>query len=802
MSLSIYNRKRKFDRTPEPHGKKIQGSKKLSFVVQEHQASSLHYDFRLELGGVMKSWAIPKGPSLNPHDRHLAVMTEDHPLDYQHFEGTIPEGNYGAGHVIIWDNGTYEPRQESGNPQKEIAKGLKAGHLTFILHGKKLRGEFALLKMQDKKAWLLVKKGDEFATEANVLELDASVVSDDKIELTPALNDLPKSKAPGAIKPMLTTLVDKPFSSPDWLFEMKWDGYRAIGTHTSQAVELYSRNGLDFTERYPEITEALHQLNHSLVLDGEVVIVDSAGRPSFELLQGWTKARLGEIRYMVFDLLWLDGHDLRELPLTQRKELLRHAIPKKGPIQYSDHVIAEGEALFEAVAKQKLEGIIAKKADSTYQTGARNNSWLKIKTGQRQEVVIGGYTEGRGTRQHIGALLVGVYHGGSLTYTAHVNTAMPDKEREALWQQLVKLEQPSSPFSNQFELNAPAHWVKPRLVCEVEFKEWTKEDYMRQPIFKGMRPDKSPHEVHKEEPKHSTPSAAGKKSKVEFTHLDKVFWPERGYTKGDLIEYYRSMSKALLPYLKDRPLSMLRQPGGYKDRGFFQKDVTFDLPPFAKTTTIHSDSTNEDIHFLICNNEETLLYMAQLGNIEINPWSSRIGHLDKPDWAVMDLDPEGVSFSTVIKVAQTVREVCQEWGVEGIPKTSGKTGIHIYFPLGAKYTYEQARNFVHLLGLEVHKRQPKLTSLERSPADRQHRIYLDYLQNARGQTLATAYSVRPTKDASVAMPLHWDEVTAKLKPSDFTIKNALKRVERVGDLWVPVLGKGIDLAKVLKKLEP
>lgn len=810
QALRKYFAKRKFNQTPEPQGKKPRRHKKLAFVVQKHHASQLHYDFRLELDGVLKSWAVPKGPTLDPHERHLAIMVEDHPYEYRTFEGTIPEGNYGAGEVIIWDRGTYQPREKTQDPEQTIRRGIKKGHLTFLLDGEKLKGEFALIKLHNRNedAWLLMKKDDEYASATDVTQQNKSVVSGKAVEALarkPSLDNYPRSPMPRNIKPMLATLVDEPFSREGWLFEMKWDGYRAIGTRHNDGVELYSRNGLDFLPKYPEVGEALRTLKHDVVLDGEIVIVDKHGHPHFEALQNWGRTKEGTLVYYVFDILWYDGHDLSGMPLLQRKQLLKATLPQRHSLfVYSDDVVTEGKKLFAEIQKQGLEGVVAKKADSPYREGIRSQEWLKIKTHQRQEVVIGGFTEGRKTRKHIGALLLGVYDQGQLQFVGHTNAGIPDKERQQLREKLDAIEQAHSPFSEEPKPNTVVHWVKPQLVGEVSFSEWTKEDMMRQPTFEGLRPDKKPKDVHREYPKKTNKTASPSATKyphIPFTHLDKIFWPEHGYTKGDLIHYYESISDVLLPSLKDRPHSLHRQPGGYQDFGFFQKDTsTIHLPPFTHTTTVHSDSTNEDVRYLVVKNTETLLYMAQLGCIEINPWSSRVGHLSKPDWGVMDLDPEGVTFKDVVQVAQTVHQVCDEWHIPHYPKTSGKTGIHIFIPMGAKYSYEQVKDFVHLIAIEVNKRLPTLTSLERLPAKRRHRVYLDYLQNNEGQTLATVYSVRPTKDATVSAPLHWDEVTTRLTPEKFTIKNMPKRLKDVGDMWQPVRDKGIDLKKILDEL--
>lgn len=811
MGLANYFKKRNFKDTPEPTGGKNSNGK-LRFVVQEHHATTLHYDFRLELGGVLKSWAVPKGPSLNPHDHRLAIQTEDHPYDYRNFEGVIPEGNYGAGNVIIWDEGWYEARAD-GADEKTLRADLKKGHLTFILHGKKLRGEFALIKMphaNEQNAWLLVKKDDEYASTADVTKQDESVKTHHKVDdlgargKLPDLSAYPKVAKPWRVHPMLATLVDEPFSKGGWLFEIKWDGYRAIATKHKTELELYSRNGLNFMEKYPPVAEALHALKHDVILDGEIVVTDKDGTPHFEWLQNWHRDPQGTLQYFIFDILWCDGHDVRTMPLHERRALLHSVLPKSDVLRYSDAVENSGLSLFREMKHRGLEGMIAKRAHSVYREDVRGDDWLKIKTHLRQEVVIGGYTEPRGSRQYLGSLLVGVYQKGELQYVGHSGGGIPDEQRKLLRDQLAKLEQDNPPFATKPKPNAPVHWVRPEVVCEMSFSEWTGDGYMRHPQFEGLRPDKAPTAVHRETPKTAAAPVqpAGKQGpKVEFTHLDKVFFPRHKYTKGDIIKYYTAVADYILPYLKDRPCSMNRMPNGITGQAFFQKNNEH-LPEWVPHADIFSESNNANLRWIVGTGLDALLYMVQLGAVEINPWNSRVGHLDKPDWIVVDLDPEGVSFAEVIAVAKTVHEVCEAWGIPAYPKTSGKTGLHIYIPMGAKYTYEQGKNLAHLIALEVNKRQPKVTSVERLPEKRKHKIYLDFLQNREGQTLAAPYSLRPTPDATVSMPLHWDEVKTGLEPTDFTIKNAAARLKRTGDLWKPVLGKGIDLKAILKKIEP
>ncbi len=822
MGLGKYFKKRRFAETPEPRGHKAaRGEHKLAFVVQEHHASSLHYDFRLEMDGVLKSWAVPKGPSLDPHEHHLAVQTEDHPYEYRTFEGVIPAGNYGAGNVIIWDEGWYEPRADGGNEQT-LMKELRAGHITFIVHGKKLKGEFALIKMEratEKNAWLLVKKGDAYASASDITKQDTSVESGRTVDelggKLPDLSRYPKVAKPWRVQPMLCTLVDESFSKPGWLFEIKWDGYRAIGSKHHDTIELYSRNGLNFAERYAPVVEALRQLHHDVILDGEIVAVDKDGKPHFEWLQRWHADPHGALQYCVFDILWCDGHDLRDMPLCQRKTILKNILPQGTVLLYSDDVATDGQKLFQQMQRRGLEGMIAKQADSPYREHDRGAAWLKIKTHLRQEVVIGGYTEPRGGRQYFGSLLVGVYDKGDFVYTGHSGGGIPDAQRKTLLARLQKLERRSSPFAHEPTPNAPVHWVTPKIVCEMSFSEWTSDSLMRHPQFEGLRDDKAPTAVHRERATHvaagklaAMPADKAGKSQVspagrvalELTHLDKIFFPKHRYTKGDIIHYYETVAAYMLPYLQGRPCSLNRMPNGIGGESFYQKNNEH-LPEWVPHADIFSESNNANLRWIVGGDLDTLKYMVQLGCVEINPWNSRVGQLDKPDWIVIDLDPEGVTFKDAINVARTVHEVCEEWHIPAYPKTSGKTGIHIFIPLHAAYTYEQAKNLGHLIALEVNARQPNITSVERLPEKRRHKIYLDFLQNREGQTLAAPYSLRPTPDATVSMPLHWDEVNAQLAPTNFTIKNALARLARTGDLWKPVLGAGINLPRVLKTIE-
>ncbi len=880
MSLEKYKEKRDFKRSPEPSGGEATSDGRLRFVVQKHKSSHLHYDLRLELAGVLKSWAIPKGPSTNPHEKRLAVMVEDHPLDYRTFEGVIPEGEYGAGSVMVWDEGYY-CIPESCSPEEmeeSISKALTKGHFAFILNGRKLHGRFVLAHMQRSKeenAWLFFKVADDDASDDDILKDDLSAASGRTMDEIAAeastagetwmpakalegvdLSDAPESPMPRDVKPMLATLVDEPFDREGWLFEVKWDGYRAIAEVRQGDVRLYSRNLQPFNDRFPSIMEALPKIGLEAILDGEVVIVDEKGVSQFQLLQNYLRTRSGTLVYYVFDLLYLEGHDLRKLPLLRRKDILHTVLPDLPTIKLSDHVMDQGESLFRAAREQGLEGIVAKKGDSPYRSGERTREWLKVRTQLRQEFVIGGWTEPRGSRTGFGALVLGVYDGDDLVYVGHAGSGLDEKSLVAIHSKLKALERPESPFKTKPKTNMPAHWVEPELVCEVEFSEWTGDGLLRKPVIVGLREDKPPREVIREKPtsppenrpspppplpqkgegsgmRENSPRPSegegagvrvsaeetksegrfarkpkGKKEKdmeieigghkLRLTNLDKVFWPEDGYTKGDLIDYYREIAPFILPYLKDRPESLNRHPDGIDGESFYQKNVNSEqIPDWIPTVKIPSEGERGYVDYLLCQEDAALVFLANLACIELNPWNSRADQPDKPDFAIMDLDPEDISFGEVVKAAQAVHRILKSAGVQSCPKTSGATGLHIYIPLGAKYTYEQARDFTKIIAHLANQKLPETTSVERHPAKRQGKVYLDYLQNSRGQTLAAAYCVRPRPGATVSTPLKWEEVKAGLDPTKFTIRTIRKRLDKVGDLFTPVLGPGIDLAQAL-----
>lgn len=887
MSLVKYRKKRSFSKTPEPEGGKATG-RELRFVVQKHAASHLHYDFRLEMEGVLKSWAVPKGPSLDPEVKRLAMMVEDHPYDYRTFEGIIPKGQYGGGTVIVWDEGSYEPAEVNGatgkkEKEKALLHQLHKGKLKFTLNGSKLKGAFALVKASGRgeNAWLLMKLRDRHASVKDVTKKGKSVVSEMTIEevketskniygqkpekktaakkKTTTKKTAPKKKAsslekktvgkrakfPSNLKPMLATLVDEPFDEKGWTYEVKWDGYRALAFLNKGKVNLLSRNGKSFNDKFYPIREELEKWKINAILDGEIIVSNDQGISDFSSLQQWRSEDDGHLRFYVFDILWNEGCSLVELPLSERRTILEDVLPSgSDSIMLSEQFNTGGKEFFRLAEKMGLEGILAKKADSDYKPGIRTREWLKIKTASRQEVVIGGYTINDGSNKPFSSLLVGVFENGKLHYTGKIGTGFSTKLQKELLKKFKPLITKKSPFTEVPDVNKPsrfrpdppkaeATWLKPELVCEVSFREMTSDGVMRHPSFEGMREDKEPKDVimEKETPtkklvkkkskpaKKSVVKAPGKKVRktflnpseetqvrkvngheIKFTNLSKVYWPGEKITKRDMLNYYYQVAPYILTYMKDRPQSLNRYPNGIRGKSFYQKNVTGKVPDWIETFPYFSEDDAAQKNFMVCSNEASLLYMATLGCIEMNPWSSRVQSPDHPDWCVIDLDPDKNPFDKVVEAALVTRDVLNTMGVPSYPKTSGSTGIHIYIPLGAKYTYEQSKEFARVIVTMVQREIPEFTSIERATRNRKGKIYLDFLQNRPQATLATAYSVRPKPGASVSTPLFWEEVKKGLRISDFTIRNVPSRIAEIGDIFRKVVGKGIDMMKALKAL--
>jgi len=906
MSLEKYVGKRDFTKTAEPKAGKSQAKDALTFVIQKHDASRLHYDFRLEMDGVLKSWAVPKGPSTDPKTKRLAMMVEDHPYDYRKFEGIIPEGQYGGGTVIVWDEGTYEPIEEIKGKkaqEKELLKELKAGSLKIKLHGTKLRGEYALVKTHGmgENGWLLIKHNDDYASKKDITKLDESVLSGKTIaqvektsekvwqhgheenvekekskskkksppkpaeevvgddanvpvgdtagtDVVALIKSALKAAIPKNVKPMKATLVDEPFDDPDWLYEVKWDGYRAVAFINKGDVQLVSRNNLSFDKFYP-IVAALKKWKINAVIDGEVLVLNDKGISNFGALQNWRSEADGQLVYYVFDILWYEGKNLMGLPLRDRLAILKDILPTDNDsIRQSKVFEANGVEFFNAAERIGLEGIIAKKASSVYTSDLRSREWLKIKVHRRQEVVIAGFTKNEGTSKPFSALALGVYDNGTLRYVGKVGTGFNDKMQKEMMAQFKPLIIDKSPFEVEPDVDKPSRfrpqrlgakptWLKPELVSEVAFAEVTGDGVFRQASFKGMRTDKKAKDVILETPKHTTetvdevenkdtrghseaiepPKEKGRKTllnptdetqvrkicghDIRFTHLSKVYWPEDNVTKRDMFNYYYQVAEYILPYLKDRPMSLNRFPDGIHGPSFYQKDVKGKAPDWITKTFPYTNGEGEHKEYLVGSDEAVLLWMASLGCIEMNPWFSRVQSPDNPDYCVIDLDPDKNTFDQVVEAALEVKKVLDAVDVPSFCKTSGSTGMHIYIPLGAKYDYDQSQLFARIIVDIVHKQIPDYTSLERMVANRKGKMYLDFLQNRPGATIAGPYSLRPKPGATVSMPLAWDEVKPGLTMKDFTIFNSIDRLKETGDLFKGVLEKGIDLEKVIKKAQ-
>jgi len=619
---------------------------------------------------------------------------------------------------------------------------------------------------------------------------------------------------------MLATLADDPFSKDGWLFEIKYDGIRVLASRRESQVELIGRSGQVMTGRYPEVVAALRALPvERFVIDGEIAALDAAGKPSFQRLQsrmGLTNPHdiergmaLVPVVGIFFDCLMLDGYDLRRLPLVARKAFLAKLLPSVGIIRYGDHVLTEGEAFYRAASDAQVEGIVAKKADSPY-AGGRSRDWIKIKCHQRQEFVIGGYTDPQGSRPYFGALHMGVYEGGQLIYVSKVGTGFDEKALRSLWDALQPLARSSSPFATRSPIGRGHHWVEPRLVCEVRFSEWTDDGGVRHPTFLGLRRDKRPEECRREStvpppPNDVRPPAAARATdperSVRFTNLKKVFWPAEGYTKGDLIGYYESISPLLLPYLEDRPLVLTRYPDGIGGKSFFQKDAPGFAPSWVRTERVYSKDAKREIDYFIVNDATTLSYVINLGTIPLHLWGARLASLDRPDWLILDLDPKGAPFTDVVEVAQTLHGILDELELPSYVKTSGATGLHILVPLGARYSHEETRGFARLLALMAVDALPDIATIARPIHSRGGKVYVDFGQNGHGLTIVAPYSVRPLPGAPVSCPLRWSEVTRSLDPSRFTIVTLPKRFEKMGDPLAPVLAGSIDMAAAIARLE-
>lgn len=653
-----------------------------------------------------------------------------------------------------------------------------------------------------------------------------------------------KSPMPLEIKPMLATLVDKPVNNEDWLYEIKWDGFRALAYLKESLTELRSRNNKLFNDKFYPVHKALKDWKVNAVVDGEIVVIDKDGFPDFSALQTWRSEADGELAYYIFDILWIDGVDLMNTPLRERRDLLQQIIPKEGILRLSENFNVTATDLFSLSEKMGLEGIIAKKADSLYRPGIRTKEWLKLKTKKQQEAVIAGYTINENTSKIFSALLLGVYENGVLEFIGSVGTGFTVKMQLEILEKLKSLKTPICPFEEVPEYNKPSRfrpnpphaevtWVKPELVAEITYQTVASDGAVRHPSFKGLREDKNAREVVREKPvqiseivtkenailKNKVIAAPGKSERktllnptdemqvrtigghtLKFTNLSKIFWPDEGISKRDMLNYYYQVVPYMLPYMKDRPQTLNRHPNGIYHKSFYQKDVTGKVPDWINTHRYYSETDQREKKFLVCTDEASLLYIASLGCIEMNPWSSRSQSPDHPDWCIIDLDPDKNSFEEVIQAAQVTKQVLDAIGVPSFCKTSGSTGLHIYIPLGAIYSYEDSKEFGRAIVKIVHAQIPAFTSIERLTSKRKGKIYLDFLQNRPQATVAAPYSLRPKPGATVSMPLHWEEVKKGLKMQNFTIHNAIDRLKEEGDIFTGVLGKGAEIEKALEKI--
>ncbi len=883
-------------------------------MVHKHSARRLHYDLRLELDGALKSWAVPQGPSPDPAVKRLAVMVEDHPLDYGSFEGVIPRGEYGAGPVIIWDRGTYSPEGEDHQTHFEdrpaaealMREGLAKEKVSILMRGEKLHGSWTLVKMAHRNHdWLLIKHQDVFANPGSGMTADEhSIISGlgiedlrsgkppDNAAKAATMPQIPGGRLapfPEFVPPMLATLTDKPFSEPGWVFEPKLDGYRVMAFIRGDKVRLLSRRGNDSTSHFPGVVASLKGPGpRDMVLDGEVVALDELGRPCFQCLQQhimpWLEPQFrgakepAAIVYYVFDIIYLKGNDLTKIPLRQRKDILKAAVNVSPTVRLVDYFEGDGEAIYDAAVSHGFEGVMAKRTESAYQPGRRSRDWLKIKAVLSEEFVIGGFTQGQGARAHVfGALIVGQFDAQEkLTYSGHVGTGFDDKSLAGLKQALDRLTSSECPFAATPPLNAPAVWVRPELVAEIKFSEWTQDGRLRAPVFVGLREDKQAREVRRAEvvpapggtrvgarikppgtpppapkaspdhdmstapadllgqlqkPGESFPVTVGGDT-IELNNLDKELWPafqgRRGLTKRDLLIYLAQVSGYLLPHLKDRPITLKRYPDGIHGEYFYQKHWPFPLPDFVHTTLVRDKEGEDNRPYIMCNNLATLIWLGQLADIELHTWFSRISPepdlagkppspdlLDYPDFIIFDLDPyiysgteaqgaepelSRAAFARTCQVALWLKEALDSLSLASYVKTSGRTGLHVYAPIIRRFDYHQVQAAAGTIGRFLWQQHPRDITLDWAVEKRTGMVFFDYNQNVYGKTLASVYSPRAGPEASVAVPLAWDEL-GRAYPTDFTIPHVPERLARTGDLWSSILDNKRDL-KSLLALQP
>ncbi|MBX3027220.1 DNA ligase D [bacterium] len=829
-SLDPYRRKRDPARTSEPFGAAAGRSPAAAaqrFVVQQHAARRLHWDLRLEIDGVLVSWAIPRGPSVDASARRLAVQTEDHPLEYGGFEGLIPAGNYGAGAMIIWDAGRYRLLDGS-----EPGAALASGKLDLELIGHKLRGRWALVRTKGEQGrqWLLFKKPDAAAGGADpVATMPQSVVSgltvgelrdgvrrDAELAAAADAAGAPRGALSArALSPMLAEVSEKPFSRAGWLFELKYDGIRVlIVRQHGAAPRLRARSGRDVTAEFPEIAAAAAHLPcDDFAIDGELIALDERGTGSFERLQGrlglvnaWDVERAAAaipVQVFAFDLLAVAGRDARALPLTARKALLERLLPARGVIRYTDHVDADGEAFYAAAAEHEVEGIVAKRADSPYRSGQRSRDWQKIKRPRRGRLAVVGYVPGKGARAPLGALILAWWRDGELVHAGNVGSGLGEAQVRALRAALEPARRATPAFTVGADpLPRGAVFVAPRLVARVRYTEVTERGMLRQPVLEDILADVPVADAdHRPGASAATRDAAppppgddAPPPRFAPSNQGKVFWPADGYTKGDLLAYYGAIWPAIAPYLRDRPVVLTRYPDGIEGKSFFQKNAPDFVPDWVPTCRV------EDTEYFLCNERDALLYVINMGCIPLHVWSARRGSIERPDWAILDLDPKGAPRRDVIAVARQIHALLAPLGAPHYIKTSGQQGLHILIPLGGALTHDQSKTFAEVLARLVAEALPAIATVARSLGDRGGKVYVDYLQNGFGKTIAAPFSVRPLPGAPVSTPLAWSEVTARLDPGRHTIRTVPGRVAERGDPMRAVLETRADIPSILAAL--
>lgn len=869
MTLKEYENKRNFAKTPEPHPRNVNLKKTRArrFVVQKHIATRLHYDFRLETKkGLLRSWAVPKGLTLDPKVKRLAILTEDHPGDYIYFEGKIPKGNYGAGTVIVWDTGDYSI---NGNLEEQFQNG----NIKLILHGKKLKGSFHLVRLKNSdKQWLVIKTKDEHcSTEDITTTMPESVLSgrtSEQMSRNLQNSDMETAKAhpgseeefPASIKPMLALPVNKPFNDKDWVFEIKWDGVRSILflNKSKKILKIQARSGLPIIDRYPEIAsiaESAVKCKNSVVLDGEIVVLNAEGFPDFQRHQKRmnvdSKKDIAFLSqntpstYFVFDILHLDGRNLKQLEFLARRTILSNVIRKHSPrIRISDYVEESGKPVFENAVKMKLEGIVGKQKFSRYIEGVRSPLWVKIKRVLTQDCIVVGFTPGEGNREgYFGSLILAAQFQGKLRFIGHSGSGFTSEQVKEIFEKLEERRVAHRTIDSMPYLNREPVWVKPELVAEVKFNGWTQDQIMRAPIFVRFREDKLPKDCVIEEPEDVRKIIVQRKQpeikEYTFSNLQKVYWPaendRRALKKRDLVEYYDRVAQHILRHLRNRPLSLNRYPDGIHGKSFYHKHWEQAKPREAKTVDVFSESRNEIINFLVCNNKETLLWLASLGCIEMHPWYSRVLNfpacrrvakggndpklsdvktcgLDTPDFIIFDLDPYIYSgsekkgnepeynvkgFKAAVDIAFELKDLFDQLKIESYVKTSGKTGLHIFVPVAPIYSYRQTRDFAQIMGRMLRRADPDKVSMEWSTVKRKGKVFFDYNQNAKGKTVASIMSARPTVSATVSMPLKWPDLD-RILPTDFTILNVPEILRKTGDPWSDIHEKTQDLGKILE----